>query len=107
MELSQKEFEETYLIGEFLGEGSFGSVNVATCKNDGRKYAVKSIFLPQDEINKKKLFRESDMMSKLSHTNIIECFNYATVKENIRGKHETQGCNIRYIQKCRNTIDIL
>ena len=32
MDISQKEFEEYYILGDFLGSGSFGNVHVAKGK---------------------------------------------------------------------------
>ena len=95
MEITQKEFEETYAIGKVLGEGSFGYVNLVKCKTDGQKYAVKRILFSQDEIKQNKLLRESKVMSKLMHENIVQCFYYATVKEKLHGKHVVQRYNAR------------
>ena len=83
MEISQKEFKETYIIGKFLGEGSFGNVHEVTNKSDGAKYALKRVLLPQDESQRNTLLRERDIMQKLKNKNVVECLMFAIIKEGL------------------------
>ena len=87
MDISQKEFEESYILGDMLGSGSFGSVFLAKGKLDGRKYAVKKIPLPEDDRLRKRLLREKETMSKIMHENIVDCFNFSTIRERNYGKY--------------------
>ena len=85
MDISQKEFEENYILGDMLGSGSFGSVFVDKGTLDGRKYAVKKIPLPDDQDIRKRLLREKETMSKIMHENIVDCFAVSTITERNHG----------------------
>ena len=87
MDISQKEFDESYIIGDFLGSGSFGNVHVAKGRLDGRKYAVKKIPLPEDDEHRKRLLREKETMSMIIHENIVDCYYFSTIRESNHGKY--------------------
>jgi hypothetical protein len=55
-----------------VGQGGFGSVFQVRGRVDHRLYAVKKVKLPKnDEVLKRKMMRETVMMSTLSHMNIV------------------------------------
>ena len=83
MDLSEKEFNDAYVIGKFLGEGSFGKVYEVTSKSAGSKYALKTVLLPQDQSYRNKLLREKDIMQKLKNKNIVECIMFACIKDGL------------------------
>jgi calcium-dependent protein kinase len=69
-----------YTFGDKLGSGSFGSVRLATHKASGQTRAVKIIKKDEQE-DEEKLFIEVDILSKLSHPNIMqvyECYDDST-----------------------------
>ena len=39
----ESEIDEIYLIGDMIGEGSFGQVRKATRRSDGEKFAIKIV----------------------------------------------------------------
>ena len=86
MDISQEEYKELFIVKEFCGEGSFGNVFTVKHTVNGRKYAVKRILIPHDEEHRKMIWREKDIMEKVAHENVIQCFYFATVKEGIDGK---------------------
>ena len=85
MELSQKEFEELFTLKEHLGEGTFGFVNTAICKINGLKYAVKQILMPRDLNQLQRVIKESEIMKKVDHKNVIKCTYVAMVKKQDKG----------------------
>ena len=85
MELSQKEFEELFTLKEYLGEGTFGFVNTAVCHSNGLKYAVKQILMPRDLNHLQRVLKESEIMKKLDHKNVIKCTYVAMVKKDDKG----------------------
>ena len=68
----REECEELYKLGRVLGQGSFATVKLATCKADGSKWAIKMIkrasLAPEDE---QALATEVEIMERISHPNII------------------------------------
>lgn len=61
-----------YLLGETIGEGTFGKVKLCTHIPTNARYAVK--ILPREQINTSKkvlICREISILSKLKHPNII------------------------------------
>ncbi|KAI3742302.1 hypothetical protein L1987_59982 [Smallanthus sonchifolius] len=71
------ETQQRYIIGDKLGEGSFGNVHICTHKDTGDILACKTIEkFPNTSYCVK---REIDIMNKLSHPNIVtlkDCYQY-------------------------------
>jgi calcium-dependent protein kinase len=63
-----------YTFGKSLGSGSFGTVRLATHKLTGQTRAVK--ILKKSEQDEEKLFLEVDILSKLSHPNIMLIYEF-------------------------------
>lgn len=63
-----------YTIGKPLGSGSFATVRVALHKLTGQTRAVK--ILKKNEQDKDKLFLEVDILTKLSHPNIMQIYEF-------------------------------
>lgn len=67
-----EECEKYYKFGRVLGQGSFATVKLATCKADNSKWAVKIIkrssLAPEDE---QALATEVSIMERIRHPNII------------------------------------
>ncbi|GMI37429.1 hypothetical protein TeGR_g18 [Tetraparma gracilis] len=64
--------EDNYKFGRTLGKGSFATVKLATCKEDGSKWAIKVIdkrALNQED--KEALQVECDTMMQVNHDNIV------------------------------------
>lgn len=71
--LKQGTIDENYSIGELLGEGAYGKVNVATHKLSGILRALKTIKkqdLPKED--EAKLFSEMNLLKTIDHPNIIK-----------------------------------
>lgn len=64
---------ENYDIKQHIGEGAFGSVNLAVEKKSGTKVAIKAVnILRICELNKERhILREKDLLNELKHPNII------------------------------------
>ena len=60
-------------------------INVAVCKSNSLKYAVKRIQLPHDSSYKEKVLKEKEVMQKLDHKNIIKCTYVAFQIKNDEG----------------------
>ena len=86
MDISQKEFEQIYTIGQFLGKGQFGIVSKAESKKDGLEYAVKKVELPQNPKYRKKLLREKQSLQSLNHENVIKSYHFTITNEKFHGK---------------------
>jgi len=63
-----------YIMGKPLGSGSFGTVRVATHKLTDQKRAIKII--KKSEQEEDKFFLEVDILSKLSHPNIMQIYEF-------------------------------
>ena len=63
-----------YTIGQNLGEGSFGTVRKALHKKSGQARAIK--ILKKSEQDTEKLFLEVEILSKLSHPNIMQIYEF-------------------------------
>ncbi len=69
-----------YSFGNKLGNGSFGSVRIATHKSSGQTRAIK-IIKKEEQEDDERLFLEVDILAKLSHPNIMqvyECYDDST-----------------------------
>ena len=73
---------DQYKLGEKLGEGTFGTVYLATHKLTKQKVAIKIIEKKKlrKEIDKVRLEREITILKKLHHSNIINL--YSTIETN-------------------------
>ena len=73
---------DQYKLGEKLGEGTFGTVYLATHKLTKQKVAIKIIEKKKlrKEIDKIRLEREITILKKLHHSNIINL--YSTIETN-------------------------
>ena len=71
---------ENYQVLQHLGEGAFGSVNLALDKATQKKVAIKMVnILKICNLNKERhILREKDLLNELRHPNIIQL--YATFK---------------------------
>ena len=87
MDITPEEFDSTYKIEKFLGEGAFGTVHQVKCVKDDLEYAVKRIHLPHSQEVRKDIMREKENMQKMNHPNVIKCFNFSIVKERTEGKN--------------------
>jgi calcium-dependent protein kinase len=63
-----------YDIKNVLGSGSFGTVRKAVHKLTGQVRAIK--ILKKSEQNQSQLFREVEILCKLSHPNIMQIFEF-------------------------------
>jgi serine/threonine protein kinase len=63
-----------YTMGKPLGSGSFGTVRIATHKQTDQKRAIKVI--KKSEQDEEKFFLEVDILSKLSHPNIMQIYEF-------------------------------
>ena len=86
MDISQKEFEQIYTIGQFLGKGQFGIVSKAESKIDGLEYAVKKVELPQNPKFRKKMLKEKQNLQHLNHENVIKSYHSTITSEKFHGK---------------------
>lgn len=68
---------ENYEIKQHIGEGAFGSVNLAIDKKSGLKVAIKAVnILRICELNKERhILREKDLLNELKHPNIIQLYS--------------------------------
>ena len=90
MDISPEEFDSTYKIGKFLGEGAFGKVHSATSVKDGLEYAIKSIQLPYDQECRRQIMREKESLRRMDHQHVVKCFHFAVIKESHgQGKSKT------------------
>jgi calcium-dependent protein kinase len=63
-----------YTMGKPLGSGSFGTVRIATHKATDQKRAIKII--KKAEQDEDKFFLEVDILTKLSHPNIMRIYEF-------------------------------
>jgi len=63
-----------YTMGQPLGSGSFGTVRIATHKQTNQKRAIK-VIKKQDQ-DEQKFFLEVEILSKLSHPNIMQIYEF-------------------------------
>ena len=63
-----------YVIGKSLGTGSFGTVRIATHKGTDQKRAIKII--KKKDQDEDKFLLEVDILSKLSHPNIMQIYEF-------------------------------
>jgi calcium-dependent protein kinase len=63
-----------YTMGKPLGSGSFGTVRLATHKLTDQKRAIKVI--KKSEQDEEKFFLEVDILSKMSHPNIMQIYEF-------------------------------
>jgi serine/threonine protein kinase len=62
-----------YIVGEKIGQGTFGTVRLVSRRDTGEEFAVKTIDkhnLDQDELNSLSL--EIDIISQVDHPNIVK-----------------------------------
>lgn len=71
---------EEYLLGETLGQGAFGTVRKAVHKVTGQERAIK--ILKKRQQDERKLFLEVSILSKLTHPNIMEIYEFFEDKAN-------------------------
>jgi calcium-dependent protein kinase len=71
---------EEYLLGETLGQGAFGTVRKAVHKLTGQERAIK--ILKKRQQDERKLFLEVSILSKLTHPNIMEIYEFYEDKAN-------------------------
>ena len=71
---------EEYLLGETLGQGAFGTVRKAVHKVTGQERAIK--ILKKRQQDERKLFLEVNILSKLTHPNIMEIYEFFEDKAN-------------------------
>ena len=71
---------EEYLLGETLGQGAFGTVRKAVHKATNQERAIK--ILKKRQQDERKLFLEVNILSKLTHPNIMEIYEFYEEKAN-------------------------
>ena len=71
---------EEYLLGETLGQGAFGTVRKAIHKVTKQERAIK--ILKKRQQDERKLFLEVNILSKLTHPNIMEIYEFYEDKAN-------------------------
>ena len=71
---------EEYRLGETLGQGAFGTVRKAVHKVTGQERAIK--ILKKRQQDERKLFLEVSILSKLTHPNIMEIYEFYEDKAN-------------------------
>lgn len=68
----KEEIEKYYKLGRVLGQGSFATVKIGTCKSDQSKWAIKIIkrasLAPEDE---ESLSTEITILQRVNHPNIV------------------------------------
>eukprot|EP01084_Bolivina_argentea_P251104 421006_1 len=72
----RKKFEDTYILGEEIGYGSFAKVFKCSRESDGEEFAVKIIqckFLTEKDLCG--LHTEIEILHKLSHKNTVKLIN--------------------------------
>ncbi|KAJ3451287.1 protein kinase [Anaeramoeba flamelloides] len=72
-----------YLIGDIIGEGSYGKVHLATHVPTQELVAIKSINKSRFQLREKytiQFFRELEILEKLDHPNIIRFFDFVETK---------------------------
>lgn len=73
-----------YIVGEKLGQGTFGTVRLVSKRDTGEEFAVKTIDkqnLDQDELNSLSL--EIDIISQIDHPNIVKTFEVYDEEDSI------------------------
>jgi serine/threonine protein kinase len=81
---SIKQVNQYILLGA-IGQGAFSRVFVARDSNTGRLYALKRVHLRQlskSSIGVRSILREIELMSRISHPNIVTLHEAILVKEN-------------------------
>jgi calcium-dependent protein kinase len=63
-----------YKIDKSIGSGAYGTVKIATHKLTGQTRAIK--VLKKSEQEEEKLFLEVEILSKLSHPNIMQVYEF-------------------------------
>ena len=76
----KSKINDEYKFGETLGEGSFGTVRRAVHKQTGQERAIK-IFKKRQQ-DERKLLLEVNILSKLTHPNIMEIYEFYEDKAN-------------------------
>lgn len=86
---------QDYVLGQKLGEGSFGYVRLATNKASGQQRAIKTVkksTITKDLREREKFVAEIDIMRRLDHPNIVKLYefyedenNYHLVTEYLQG----------------------
>ena len=71
---------EEYLLGATLGQGAFGTVRKAVHKLTNQERAIK--ILKKRQQDERKLFLEVNILSKLTHPNIMEIYEFYEDKAN-------------------------
>ena len=71
---------DEYKFGKTLGEGSFGQVRQATHKKTKQERAIK--ILKKRQQDEKRLFLEVNILSKLTHPNIMDIYEFYEDKAN-------------------------
>ena len=68
---------DNYNVLQNIGEGAYGSVNLAYDKTTGKKVAIKAVNIMKIcELNKDRhILREKDLLNTLNHFNIIRLFS--------------------------------
>ena len=76
----KSKINEEYLLGETMGQGAFGTVRKAIHKVTGQERAIK--ILKKRQQDERKLFLEVNILSKLTHPNIMEIYEFYEDKAN-------------------------
>ena len=71
-----------YQVIKNIGEGAFGTVNLAIKKSTNEKVAIKAVNIMRIcELNKERhILREKDLLNELKHNNIIQLYSTFKVR---------------------------
>lgn len=97
-----------YILGKTLGTGAFGTVRSAVHKATKQTRAVK--ILKKSEQDEEKLFLEVNILSKLSHPNIMQIYEFlngmSMVMEFYHGRRSSMGIEMHMVQLIRMKLII-
>ena len=83
MKINNTDNINNYIIKNDIGEGSFGKLKLVIYKPTGEEYAMKIMNKQTIKEKMKKMnFKENEIIKKLHHINIVNCFELIENEEN-------------------------
>ena len=74
--------DENYTLIKKLGEGDYGNVYLAQSKKSQESVAIKVVFLMNmDQKSRQLMEQEGIILQKLSHPNIVKCYETKIIKD--------------------------
>ena len=100
---------DDYELGEILGRGAYGVVNLATEKATGITVAIKSVSIEQvSSLGKERhIFREKDLLNSLQHPTIIKLLKTFKDSDNLYFvfEHAINGTLDDFVKlTCKNKV---